>query len=118
MKILEPKIVRKILITLPEQFHAKITAIEESKDIDTISLTELIGNLQTYELVLVRIGKGNKSKNMAIKTKNDEGDKSSEDKNSKLKSNISRQFKKFIKNVNVKASDKNCKQSRFSQSKS
>ena len=57
-KILEPKIVRKILRSLPKWFHAKITAIEESKDIDTIPLMELIGNLQTYELGLVRIEKG------------------------------------------------------------
>ena len=28
------KIVRKVLRSLPERFHAKITAIEESKDID------------------------------------------------------------------------------------
>ena len=46
----EPKIVRKVLRFLPEKFHAKITAIEESKDIDKIPLTELVGNLQTYEL--------------------------------------------------------------------
>ena len=46
----EPKIVRKVLRSLPERFHAKITAIEESKDIDKIPLTELVGNLQTYEL--------------------------------------------------------------------
>ena len=32
--ILEPKIVRKVLRFLPERFHAKIIAIEESKDID------------------------------------------------------------------------------------
>ena len=32
----EPKIVRKVLRSLPERFHAKITAIEESKEIDTI----------------------------------------------------------------------------------
>ena len=44
-KILEPKIARKILRSLPERFHAKITAIGESKDIDFIPLTELIGNL-------------------------------------------------------------------------
>ena len=43
--ILESKIVRKMLRSLPERFHAKITTIEESKDIDTIPLTELIGNL-------------------------------------------------------------------------
>ena len=43
--ILESKIVRKVLKSLSERFHAKITAIEESKDIDQIPLTELIGNL-------------------------------------------------------------------------
>ena len=30
----EPQIVRKVLISLPERFHAKITTIEESKEID------------------------------------------------------------------------------------
>ena len=44
-QISEPKIVRKILISLPEIFHAKITAIKESKDLDSIRLTELIVNL-------------------------------------------------------------------------
>ena len=41
----EPKIVRKVLRSLPERFHAKIIVIEESKDIDKIPLTELVGNL-------------------------------------------------------------------------
>ena len=31
----KPKIVRKVLIFLSERFHAKITTIEESKDIDS-----------------------------------------------------------------------------------
>ena len=44
-QIPEPKIIRKILRSLPERFYAKITAIEESKDLDSIPLTELIGNL-------------------------------------------------------------------------
>ena len=70
--ILEPKIFRKILISLLERFHAKVTAIEESKDLDFIPLTKLIGNLQTYELDLVRVGKARKSKNMALKAKSDE----------------------------------------------
>ena len=30
----KPKIVRTVLRSLPKRFHAKITAIEESKDID------------------------------------------------------------------------------------
>ena len=48
--IAESKIVRKILRSLPERFHAKITVIEEVKDIDQIPLIELVGNLQTYEM--------------------------------------------------------------------
>ena len=65
--IAESKIVRKILRFLPKRFHAKITVIEEVKDIDHISLTELVRNLQTYEMGLGLIGKGGKSKNLALK---------------------------------------------------
>ena len=90
-----------------------ITAIEELKDLDSIPLTKLVGNLQTYELGLARVGKGGKGKNMALKTKNDNNDESS-DEDTKLKSYITKQFKKFIKNVNVKEGDKDCKQSAFS----
>ena len=45
--ILESKIVREVLKSQLERFHAKITAIEESKDIGKIPLTNLVGNLQT-----------------------------------------------------------------------
>ena len=69
-------------------------------------MTELIENLQTYELGLARVGKGSKGKNMALKTKNDDNDESSDDEDTKLKSYITRKFKKFIKNANVKAGDK------------
>ena len=73
--ILEPKIVRKVLRSLSKRFHAKITAIEESKDIDKIPLTRLVGNLQTYELGLTRIGKMGKGKSMTLKVKSSETDK-------------------------------------------
>ena len=53
----KPMILRKVLRSLPERFHTKITVIGESKDIDKIPLTELVGNLQTYELGLTRIEK-------------------------------------------------------------
>ena len=43
--IIKTKIVRNVLRSLPERFHAKITAIKESKDIDKIPLTELVSNL-------------------------------------------------------------------------
>ena len=99
--ILEPKIVRKVLRSLPERFHAKITAIEESKDIDKIPLIELVGNLQTYELGLSRIGKSGKGKSMALKAKS-----SDTEEDSKMKSYITRQFKKFMKNANGRNFDK------------
>ena len=109
--ILEPKIIRKVLRSLPERFHVKITTIEESKDINKIHLTELVGNLQTYDLGLSRIEKSSKSKSMALKAKSNDTDESSDDKDSKMKSYITRQFKKFMKNANVKGFDKDQKQS-------
>ena len=116
--ILEPKIVRKVLRSLPERFHAKITAIEESKDIDKIPLIELVGNLQTYELRLTRIGRSGKSKSMALKVKSSDTDESLDNEDSKMKSYITRQFKKFMKNANGKGFDKDHRQSSSSQFKS
>ena len=116
--ISEPKIVRKVLRSLPERFHAKIIAIEESKDIDKIPLTKLVGNLQTYELGLTRIGKSSKSKSMALKAKSSDIDKSSNNEDSKMKSYITRQFKKFMKNANGKGFNKDRRQSSSSQFKS
>ena len=115
--ISEPKIVRKVLKSLPERFHAKITVIEESKDIDQIPLIELVGNLQTYELGLSRIGKSRKGKSIALKAKSNDTDESSDDENFKMKSYITRQFKKFIKNANGRNFDKDRRQSSSSQFK-
>ena len=90
----EPKIVRKVLKSLLETFHAKITAIEESKDIDKIPLIEQVENLQTFELGLTRIEKSSKSKSksMALKAKSSDTDESSDNEVSKMKSYITRQF--------------------------
>ena len=113
----KPKIVRKVLRSLPKRFHAKISTIEELKDIDKIPLTELVGNLQTYELGLTKIGKSSKGKNMALKAKSSDTDESLDDEDSKMKPYITRHFKKFIKNANAKGFDKDQKQSSFSQFK-
>ena len=88
--ILEPKIVRKVIRYLLERFHAKITAIEESMDIDKIPLTNLVGNLQTYELGVTKIDKLGKSKSMGLKAKSSDMDGSLDDEDSKMKSYITR----------------------------
>ena len=62
------KIVRKIVHSLPESFRAKVTTIEESKDLDEIKIQELIGSLQTYELSLPS---QKKNKSLALKTVNE-----------------------------------------------
>ena len=102
---------KNVLRSLLERFYAKITAIEESKDIDKIPLIELVGNLQTYELGLTRIGKSRKNKSMALKAKTSDTDESSDDEDSKIKSYITRQFKKFMKNANGKGFGKDHRQS-------
>ena len=55
---------------------------------------------------------------MALKAKSSDTDESSDDENSKMKSYITRQFKKVMKNANAKGFDKDRKQSNSSQFKS
>ena len=67
-KMEDSKVVRKILRSLPKSFRAKVTPIEESKDLDDIKVQELVGSLQTYELSLPT---KRKSKSLALKTINE-----------------------------------------------
>ena len=55
---------------------------------------------------------------MALKAKSSDVDESSDNEDSKMKSYITRQFKKFMKNVNAKGFDKDHRQLSSSQSKS
>ena len=55
---------------------------------------------------------------MALKAKSSDINESFDDEDSKMKSYITRQFKKFTKNFNEKGFDKNRKQSNSSQFKS
>ena len=61
--ILNSKVVRKILRSLPEIFRAKVTVIEEFKDVDSLKVDELVGSLQTFEMTL---GSPRKSKGIAL----------------------------------------------------
>ena len=55
---------------------------------------------------------------MALKARSSDTDESSDDEDSKMKSYITRQFKKFMKNANGKGFDKDRRQSSSSQFKS
>ena len=104
--IAEPKIVRKIFRSLLEKFHAKITTIEEVKDIDQIPLTELIGNLQTYKMGFGKMGKGGKSRNMALKGIEEESD-NSEDEDEDEDEDLTFIANEIIKLLQYRKKDKN-----------
>ena len=64
----QPKIVKKILRSLTEDFRPKVTATTESKDVESIPVYKLVRSLQSYELDLP---KTTKSKSMALKSVDD-----------------------------------------------
>ena len=93
----DSKIVKKILQSLPESFPAKVTAIEESKDLDDIKVQELIGSLQKYELSLPN---QRKRKSFALKIVNervDVHDPSDDDAVEKDVAYLAKNFQKFLK---------------------
>ncbi|GKA95912.1 zf-CCHC domain-containing protein, partial [Tanacetum coccineum] len=66
--------VKKFLRALPTKWRPKVTAIEESKDLSTLPLNELIGNLKVYEVVLEKDletfrNKKEKYKSLALKAR-------------------------------------------------
>ncbi|GKB66449.1 zf-CCHC domain-containing protein [Tanacetum coccineum] len=79
LKSLDPdysrnKHVRKLLRDLPLKWRAKVKAIEEAKDLATVPLDELIGNLKVYEMILDNDGVASKTtkekvKSLALKAK-------------------------------------------------
>ena len=93
----DSKVVRKILQSLLESFRTKVTAIEESKDLDEIKVQELVGSLQTYELSLPT---QRKSKSLALKTINERveaHDSSDENVIEKDVAYLVKNFHKFLK---------------------
>ncbi|GJU99063.1 zf-CCHC domain-containing protein [Tanacetum coccineum] len=71
--------VRKFLKALHSKWRAKVTAIEESKDLSSLALDEFIGNLKVHEVVMEKdskIYKGKKEqiKSIALKAKKESSD--------------------------------------------
>ena len=97
-KIEDAKVVRKILRSLLKSFRVKVTAIEESKDLDEIKIQELIRSLQTYELGL---SSHKSSKSLALKTITKRMDDSfEEDGMEKDVAFLAKNFRKFLKMKN------------------
>ena len=93
----ELEIVRKILRVLPRSFEAKVTAIQESKDLKQMKVVELIGNLTTYKLEMKfkeeREGGDTRKKSIALKGTTESDDDNDDDAAAKLELLI-KKFKK------------------------
>ncbi|GJV65650.1 hypothetical protein Tco_1476478 [Tanacetum coccineum] len=95
--------VRKFLRALHPKWRAKVRAIEESKDLTSLSLDELIENLKVHEMIIKKDSKIVKAnierKSLALKAKKESSDEEcstsgSEDEEYAM---AVRDFKKFIK---------------------
>nr|GEX48354.1 UBN2 domain-containing protein [Tanacetum cinerariifolium] len=74
--------VRKFLKALHPKWRAKVTAIEESKYLTSLSLDELIGNLKVYEVIIKNDsemvkGKREQNRSLALKAKKESSDEDS-----------------------------------------
>ena len=101
----QPKIVRKILRSLTENFRPKVIVITENKDVDSIPVDELVGSLQSYELDLP---KTRKSKSMALKSVDDVDVSGFDDELSAIEIvYLANNFRNFFKNNNRRVKGKN-----------
>ena len=101
----QPKIVRKILRYLTEDFRPKVTVITKSNEVDSIPIDELVESLQSYELDLC---KTSKSKSMALKFVDDVDVSGFDNELSTTKiAYLVKNFGNFIRNNNRRARGKN-----------
>ncbi|GJR61627.1 hypothetical protein Tco_1503789 [Tanacetum coccineum] len=96
--------VRKFLRALHPKWRAKVTAIEESKDLTSLSLDKLIGNLKVYEVIIKKNsemvkGKRELNRSLALKAKKESSDEDSStfDSEDEEYAMAVRDFKKFFK---------------------
>ncbi|GJY47645.1 zf-CCHC domain-containing protein [Tanacetum coccineum] len=96
--------VRKFLRALHPKWRTKVTAIEESKNLTTLSLDELIGNLKVYEEVIKKDSetvknKREQSRSIALKARKESSDEdsSTSDSEDEEYAMAVRNFKKFFK---------------------
>ncbi|GJS45199.1 hypothetical protein Tco_0595320 [Tanacetum coccineum] len=96
--------VRNFFRALHPKWRAKVTDIEESKDLTSLSLDKLIGNLKVYEVIIKKDsemvkGKREQSRSLALKAKKDSSDEESLTFDSEDEEYVVavRDFKKFFK---------------------
>ena len=59
----------KVLRSLPARWRPKVTAIEEAKDLNTLSVEDLVSSLKVHEISLNEHESAKKSKSIALPSK-------------------------------------------------
>ncbi|XP_073103323.1 uncharacterized protein [Elaeis guineensis] len=96
------ELVRKILRSLPRTWEAKVTAIQEAKDLNTLPLEELLGSLMTHELSMKQHQEDEVKKKRTIALKSiaspdEETDDTEDEEQDEKMALITRRFKKFLR---------------------
>jgi hypothetical protein len=95
------ELVRKLLRSLPSSWSPKVTAIEEAKNLNLLSLDELVGSLMTHEIKMIQDieneDASTKKKNVAFKAIQQIEDESEEDEDNDEIALIARKFHKFLR---------------------
>jgi len=91
--------VRKNLRSLPKHWDAKVTAIEEAKDLTKMSLDELLGSLMTHEIMLKgREEEAKPNRSLALKSSHQEGEEEEEESDdNKETALLTKRFKNFMR---------------------
>ncbi|XP_070003309.1 uncharacterized protein [Nicotiana sylvestris] len=89
------KLVRKILSILPSSWESNVNAITEAKELQELTIDELVGNLKTYEMkrkIDSERRESKKEKNLVLKA--DSNDSSGEDSDMAY---LTKRFQKMVK---------------------
>ncbi|KAK2429199.1 gag-protease polyprotein [Trifolium repens] len=100
-RLSDEKMVRKILRSLPKRFDMKVTAIEESQDIASMKVEEVIGSLQTIEMNFSN--KPEKKEKSIVLSSNTDNEEADEEDLSDDIALLGKQFKRILKNVGRKS---------------
>ncbi|XP_070023176.1 uncharacterized protein [Nicotiana sylvestris] len=91
----ENKLVKKILSVLPGSWESKVNSITKVKDLQTLTMDELIGNLKTYEMKRKKDSertKSKKEKNLVLQAESSD----SSDKDSDM-AYLTKRFQKMVR---------------------
>lgn len=101
------KVVKRILRSFPKRFRSKVVAIEEHQDLNSLSVEELVGNLQTYEANHCLRKNGKEVALKSSKSVDSSSESECDSKDAEFEKYFIKKFKKMLKNKKAKKDGNN-----------